>query len=49
MGRREREQGVGGEEGEVGRGEEALGLEAAVSGIVNHQDAANRAELQNFT
>lgn len=45
---REREQGGGGEE-EVRRGEEASGLEAAISGIVNHQDAANRAELQNFT
>lgn len=31
------------------RGEEASGLEAAISGIVNHQDAANRSELQNFT
>lgn len=42
-------EGGGGREGEVRRGEEASGLEAAISGIVNHQDAANRAELQNFT
>lgn len=42
-------EGGGGREGEVRRGEEASGQEAAISGIVNHQDAANRAELQNFT